>query len=116
MKNFFRRFFGTNKSSVKNVQRGFNFQSAEKDGCNEEIFFNTSQNALLSDIAYALSDLRSDALRILAKMYKEEYGHLHLDEVFYRYDKITNEWYACAPLYKWCGNAEMENLFLDLCE
>jgi len=117
MRDFWKRFFGVKNSSTENVKKAVKVEQpiVEKVKTKEE-FFNTPQNALLSDISQALSDARHDTLKVLVKRYQKEYGKLSYDDFFYRYDKVANEWYMCAPLYKWCCDLETRGLFSRLCD
>lgn len=116
MRNFWKRIFGMNNSSAENVEQENLEQSVEARDERRDVFFNTPQNSLLADISQALSDGRHDTLKALVKNYRKDFGKLSHDDFFYRYDKVANEWYMCAPLYKWCCDLETRDLFRQLCD
>ena len=116
MRNFWKRIFGMNNSSAENVEKENLEQSAEAGEKRRGEFFNAPQNSLLVDISQALSDGRHDSLKVLVKNYQKDFGKLSYDDSFYRYDKVTDEWYMCAPLYKWCCDLETRDLFKKLCD
>ena len=115
MGEFLRQIFCVKDSSVENEEKTVETvqTEVEKNDC-AEVFFNTAQNDLLFDISQALSGDRREALKVLVRHYQKEYGDLYRNDVFYNYDIVTEEWYCCAPLYRWCSTLEIRDLFYEL--
>ena len=111
---FFKQFFGVKGSSAENIEKVEIKQSLVVEPKDKEAFFNTPQNSLLDAISQALSDSRHETLKVLIDEHKKKYGRLAHDDFFYRYDKVTHEWYMCSPLYKWCCDLETRDLFNQL--